>query len=112
MQHRARELPRLSGPVSRRRTVREKKVLRTGKLATRAARHPFLAGMSETNLSRLIGCDMTRHFRKGETILREGRFANRQTGLLGSSPSGLSVRAHQPNGRERLRPIWVRDLPN
>lgn len=41
------------------------------------ARHPFLAGMSETNLARLTGCAMTRHFRKGETILREGDFANR-----------------------------------
>jgi CRP/FNR family cyclic AMP-dependent transcriptional regulator len=77
MQNPSRELPLSSGPISRRGTVREKEILRAEKLATRVALHPFLAGMSETNLARLTGCAMTTHFRKGETILREGDFANR-----------------------------------
>jgi len=68
---------RLTRPVSRRRTVRRKKLLQAEKLATRVALHPFLAGLSETILARLTSCAMTRHFRKGETILREGNFANR-----------------------------------
>lgn len=46
-------------------------------LATRAALHPFLAGMSRTHLALLTDCAITAHFKKGQTILGEGEFANR-----------------------------------
>jgi CRP-like cAMP-binding protein len=46
-------------------------------LATRVALHPFLAGMSRTQLARLTDCAIAAHFKKGQTILREGDFANR-----------------------------------
>ena len=46
-------------------------------LATRVALHPFLAGMNRTQLALLTDCAMATHFKNGETILREGEFANR-----------------------------------
>lgn len=46
-------------------------------LATRVALHPFLAGMSRTQLMLLSDCAIAVHFKKGQTILREGDFANR-----------------------------------
>jgi CRP/FNR family cyclic AMP-dependent transcriptional regulator len=46
-------------------------------LATRVAFHPFLAGMSRTHLALLTDCAIAAHFKKGQTILREGDFANR-----------------------------------
>lgn len=46
-------------------------------LAMRVALHPFLAGMSRTHLALLSNCAIPAHFGKGETILREGEFANR-----------------------------------
>jgi CRP/FNR family cyclic AMP-dependent transcriptional regulator len=46
-------------------------------LATRVALHPFLAGMSRTQLTLLTDCAIVAHFKKGQTILREGDFANR-----------------------------------
>jgi CRP/FNR family cyclic AMP-dependent transcriptional regulator len=46
-------------------------------LATRVALHPFLAGMSRTHLALLTDCAIAAHFKKGQTILREGDFANR-----------------------------------
>ena len=46
-------------------------------LAIRVALHPFLAGMSRTQLARLTDCAIAAHFKKGQTILREGDFANR-----------------------------------
>ena len=46
-------------------------------LTTRVALHPFLAGMNRTQLALLTDCAMATHFKKGETILREGEFANR-----------------------------------
>ena len=46
-------------------------------LATRVALHPFLAGMNHTQLTLLTDCAMASHFKKGQTILREGEFANR-----------------------------------
>jgi CRP/FNR family cyclic AMP-dependent transcriptional regulator len=46
-------------------------------LATRVALHPFLAGMSRTQLTLLTDCAIAAHFKKGQTILREGDFANR-----------------------------------
>jgi CRP/FNR family transcriptional regulator, cyclic AMP receptor protein len=41
------------------------------------ALHPFLAGMSRPQLALLIGCGMAARFKTGQTILREGEFANR-----------------------------------
>ena len=46
-------------------------------LATRVALHPFLAGMNRVQLTLLMDCAMTTHFKTGQTILREGQFANR-----------------------------------
>jgi CRP/FNR family transcriptional regulator, cyclic AMP receptor protein len=46
-------------------------------LAARIALHPFLAGMNPTQLASLTECAMAIHFKKGETILREGDVANR-----------------------------------
>jgi CRP/FNR family cyclic AMP-dependent transcriptional regulator len=46
-------------------------------LATRVALHPFLAGMNRTHLALLTDCAIAAHFKKDQTILREGEFANR-----------------------------------
>src|SRR5712691_561497 len=46
-------------------------------MAPRVALHPFLAGMGRTHLRLLTDCAMAAHFKKGQTILREGEFANR-----------------------------------
>jgi len=43
---------------------------------TRVALHPFLAGMNHTQLTLLTDCAVARHFNMGQTILREGEFAN------------------------------------
>ena len=45
-------------------------------LATRVALHPVLAGMNHTQLTLLTDCAVARHFNTGQTILREGDFAN------------------------------------
>jgi CRP/FNR family transcriptional regulator, cyclic AMP receptor protein len=49
----------------------------TEPLAARAALHPFLAGMNRTQLALLTDCAMATQFKTGQTILREGEFANR-----------------------------------
>ncbi|PYL10060.1 MAG: Crp/Fnr family transcriptional regulator [Verrucomicrobia bacterium] len=46
-------------------------------LAARVALHPFLAGMNRTHLRLLTDCAMAAQFKPGQTILREGDFANR-----------------------------------
>jgi CRP/FNR family cyclic AMP-dependent transcriptional regulator len=46
-------------------------------MATRVTLHPFLAGMSRTHLALLTDRAIPAHFKKGQTILREGDFANR-----------------------------------
>ena len=46
-------------------------------LAARVALHPFLAGMNRTHLRLLTDCAMAAQFNPGQTILREGDFANR-----------------------------------
>ena len=46
-------------------------------LSARIALHPFLAGMNHTQLALLTDCAMATRFQKGQTILREGEFANR-----------------------------------
>jgi CRP/FNR family cyclic AMP-dependent transcriptional regulator len=46
-------------------------------LAARVALHPFLAGMRRAQLALLTDCAMATQFKKGQTILREGEFANR-----------------------------------
>jgi CRP/FNR family transcriptional regulator, cyclic AMP receptor protein len=51
--------------------------IETEPLAARVALHPFLAGMNRTQLALLRDCAMATHFKKGETILHEGEFANR-----------------------------------
>jgi CRP-like cAMP-binding protein len=51
--------------------------IQTEPLATRVALHPFLAGMNRVQLALLTDCAMATHFEKGETVLREGEFANR-----------------------------------
>jgi len=50
--------------------------IQTEPLGTRVALHPFLAGMNHTQLTLLTGCAVARHFNMGQTILREGEFAN------------------------------------
>jgi CRP-like cAMP-binding protein len=49
----------------------------TEPLATRVALHPFLAGMNRTQLALLTECTIATHFKTGETILRQGEFADR-----------------------------------
>jgi CRP/FNR family transcriptional regulator, cyclic AMP receptor protein len=51
--------------------------IETEPMATRVALHPFLAGMTRPQLALLIDCAMAAHFKTGQTILREGEFANR-----------------------------------
>ncbi len=46
-------------------------------LSTRIALHPFLAGMKHAQLALLTDCAMATRSQKGQTILREGEFANR-----------------------------------
>jgi CRP-like cAMP-binding protein len=46
-------------------------------LAARVTLHPFLAGMNRVQLALLTDCAMATHFKKGQTILCEGEFANR-----------------------------------
>jgi CRP/FNR family transcriptional regulator, cyclic AMP receptor protein len=46
-------------------------------MVTRVALHPFLAGMNRTQLALLTDCAMPVHFKKGQTIFREGEMANR-----------------------------------
>jgi CRP/FNR family cyclic AMP-dependent transcriptional regulator len=46
-------------------------------MATRVALHPFLAGLNPNHLALLTDCAMAAHFKKGQTILREGEHANR-----------------------------------
>ncbi len=46
-------------------------------LSARIALHPFLAGMKHAQLALLTDCAMATRFQKGQTILREGEFANR-----------------------------------
>ena len=50
--------------------------IQTEPLTTRVALHPFLAGMNRTHLTLLTDCAVARHFDTGQTILREGEFAN------------------------------------
>jgi CRP/FNR family transcriptional regulator, cyclic AMP receptor protein len=45
-------------------------------VGTRVALHPFLAGMNRTQLTLLTDCAVARYFNTGQTILREGEFAN------------------------------------
>jgi len=51
--------------------------IETEPIATRIALHPFLAGMNRVQLALLTDCAMATHFKKGQTILQEGEFANR-----------------------------------
>jgi CRP/FNR family transcriptional regulator, cyclic AMP receptor protein len=51
--------------------------IETEPLAARVTLHPFLAGMNRAQLALLTDCAMPTHFKKGQTILREGEFANR-----------------------------------
>ena len=51
--------------------------IETEPLATRVALHPFLAGMNRAELALFADCAMATHFKKRQTILREGEFANR-----------------------------------
>jgi CRP-like cAMP-binding protein len=46
-------------------------------MSVRVALHPFLAGMNATHLARLSDCAIAVHFKKGQTVLREGELANR-----------------------------------
>ena len=50
--------------------------IQTEPLAVRVALHPFLAGMNRRHLTLLTDCAVARHYNKGQTILREGEFAN------------------------------------
>jgi len=67
-------------------------------IATRVALHPFLAGMNRPQLALLTDCAMATHFKKGETILREGEFANR----FYLVESGKAVLESLDVSRERL----------
>ena len=64
--------------------------LETEPIATRVAFHPFLAGMNRVHLALLTDCAMATHFKKGQTILREGEFANRFY-LIESGKVGLEA---------------------
>ncbi len=46
-------------------------------MTTRVGLHPFLAGMNPAQLALLTDCAIPVHFKKGQTILREGDIANR-----------------------------------
>src|SRR6266496_6075296 len=46
-------------------------------MTTRVGLHPFLAGMNPAQLALLTECAIPVHFKKGQTILREGEMANR-----------------------------------
>ena len=46
-------------------------------MSIRVALHPFLAGMNATQLALLRDCAIAVHFKKGQTISREGDLANR-----------------------------------
>lgn len=56
---------------------RKERKLEPEPMATRVALHPFLVGMNRTQLALLTDCAMAAHFETGQTILREGEFANR-----------------------------------
>src|SRR6266699_6655428 len=51
--------------------------IETEPLAARVTLHPFLAGMNRAQLALLTDCAIATHFKKGQTILREGELANR-----------------------------------
>src|SRR5438034_11655067 len=57
--------------------TKTKTKIETEPLAARVTLHPFLAGMNRAQLALLTDCAMATHFKKGQTILREGEFANR-----------------------------------
>lgn len=61
-------------------------------MATRLARHPFLAGMSGTQLAMLADCARAVQFQKGQFIFREGDVADRfyliETGKVNLESSG------------------------
>ena len=57
--------------------AREKTQAGSEPMAARVAPHPFLAGMNRAQLALLTDCAMATHFKKRQTILREGDFANR-----------------------------------
>jgi CRP-like cAMP-binding protein len=46
-------------------------------MPVRVALHPFLAGMNAPHLALLSDCAIAVHFKKGQTVLREGELANR-----------------------------------
>src|SRR5256885_1527960 len=46
-------------------------------MGIRVALHPFLAGMNSAHLALLADCAIAVHYKKGQTILREGELANR-----------------------------------
>lgn len=46
-------------------------------MAAHVTLHPFLAGMTPAHLELLTDCAIPVHFKKGQTILREGELANR-----------------------------------
>jgi CRP-like cAMP-binding protein len=46
-------------------------------MGARVALHPFLAGMSRTQLALLTDCAIPVHFKKRQVVLQEGEFANR-----------------------------------
>ena len=58
-------------------TLLEPLTERTEPMPSRVALHPFLAGMNPKQLALLTDCAIPVHFRKGQTILREGELANR-----------------------------------
>ena len=71
-------------------------------VSVHVALHPFLAGMNPTQLALLRDCAIAVHFKKGQTILREGELANRfylmseacAAGLTFGRVSNASVQAY------------------
>jgi CRP/FNR family cyclic AMP-dependent transcriptional regulator len=59
------------------RQTKTKIKIETETLVTRVALHPFLAGMSRTDLALLTECAAATHFHPGQTVFREGEIANR-----------------------------------
>ena len=74
-------MSRSRGPRERTRILLTFAVMSTGvqtePIATRVALHPFLAGMNRAKLAVLTNCAMATALKKGQTIMREGEFANR-----------------------------------
>jgi CRP/FNR family cyclic AMP-dependent transcriptional regulator len=63
--------------TERQNSTKTERKIESEPMAARVALHPFLVGMSHTDLALLTDCAMAVHFKKEQIVLREGEFANR-----------------------------------